>query len=150
MAQKLTAKQKRFVDEYVISLNATEAAINAGYSQKTAGDIGHENLQKPHIRMYIDERLEEINNELIADAQEVMQYLTGVMRGESQANVMVTEGQGEGVSQAREFSKSPDEKERLKAAELLGKRYALFTDRVDINQESNIEINLGDYDDMGE
>lgn len=58
MAQKLTAKQKRFVDEYIITLNATESAINAGYSQKTSGDIGHENLQKPHIRMYIDERLE--------------------------------------------------------------------------------------------
>lgn len=146
MTQKLTAKQKRFADEYIITLNATEAALKAGYSPTSASYIGHENLQKTHIKDYVQERLDEINNDLIADAQEVMQYLTSVMRGESQANVVVVEGKGDGISQAKEFTKSPDEKERTKAAELLGKRYAMWTDKAEISSNNEIVINLGEYD----
>ena len=71
----------------------------------------------------------EKEKELIADQNEVLKYLTSVMRGRSRASVVVVENIGDYMSQAREMEKSPDEKERLKAAELLGKRYGLFDKR---------------------
>ena len=77
---KMTAKQQRFCDEYLIDLNATQAAIRAGYSKKTAGVIGDENLKKPYIIEYIDKRMAEKEAELIADQNEVIKYLTSVMR----------------------------------------------------------------------
>ena len=76
----MTEKQKRFCDEYLISLNATQAAIKAGYSEKTAKQIGQENLTKPDIKKYIEDRLDEKEKELIADQDEVMKYLSAVMR----------------------------------------------------------------------
>lgn len=123
---KLTAKQQRFVDEYLIDLNATQAAIRAGYSKQTARKIAQENLTKLDIKNRIEERMAEKEKELIADQNEVLKYLTSVMRGRSRASVVVVENIGDYMSQAREMEKSPDEKERLKAAELLGKRYGLF------------------------
>lgn len=129
----MTNKQKRFADEYLVDLNATQAAIRAGYSPKTADRIAYENLRKLEVKSYIDEQLERIHNERAADAAEVIEYLTSVMRGESTAAVVVVEGQGDGYSEARTIRKPPDEKERLKAAELLGKRFGLFADRVEVS-----------------
>lgn len=132
---KLTLKQQRFADEYIISGNATEAAIKAGYSKKTANRIATENLSKPVIKSYIDERLKELSDKKIANQQEVLEYLTSVLRGETQSEIIVVEGQGEGVSKAKPIQKAPDEKERLKAAELLGKRMGLFKERVELSTE---------------
>lgn len=129
----LTAKQKRFCDEYLISLNATQAAIKAGYSKKTAKVIGNENLSKPYLREYIDKRMEEKEKELIADQDEVLKYLTSVLRGDSQSAEIVVEGAGDGYSEARIIMKEPSEKDRLKAAELLGKRYSLFKDSMKLD-----------------
>lgn len=126
---KLTAKQQRFVDEYLIDLNATQAAIRAGYAKKAARSIGQENLTKPDIKAYIADRMAEKEAALIADQDEVLKYLTSVMRGRSRSSVVVVESAGDFISKAREMEKSPDEKERLKAAELLGKRYGLFDKR---------------------
>ena len=133
---KLTLKQKAFADYYVETGNATEAAVRAGYSKKTAKAIGSENLTKPAINEYIQERLKAIEDSRIADGDEVLRYLTSVMRGESQSEVVVVEGVGDGCSEAKRIDKSPDEKERLKAAELLGKRYRLFTERVEVKDEA--------------
>ncbi len=143
---KMTAKQMRFCDEYLIDLNATQAAIRAGYSKKTARKIGQENLTKRDIRQYIDARMAEKESELIADQDEVLRYLTAVMRGESRSSVVVVESLGDFMSEARELEKAPDEKERLKAAELLGKRYGLYTDRVeqDVDMELNITVDYGE------
>lgn len=143
---KMTAKQRRFCDEYLIDLNATQAAIRAGYSKKTAKAIGQENLTKPDLKKYIDSRMAEKESELIADQDEVLKYLTAVMRGQTQAEVVVVENIGGYMSQARTMQKAPDEKERLKAAELLGKRYGLYTDRVEqeIDMELNITVDYGD------
>lgn len=113
----------------MIDLNATQAAIRAGYSEKAAKSIGQENLTKPDLKAYIENRMAEKEKELIADQNEVLKYLTSVMRGRSRASVVVVENIGDYMSQAREMEKSPDEKERLKAAELLGKRYGLFDKR---------------------
>ena len=87
---KLTAKQQRFCDEYLIDLNATQAAIRAGYSKKTAKQIATENLSKPYLREYIDKRMAEKEAALIADQDEVMKYLTAVMRREKAEHVVVT------------------------------------------------------------
>lgn len=86
----LTEKQKRFCDEYLIDLNATQAAIRAGYSEKTARQTATENLSKPYIREYIDKRLAEKDAELIADQDEVLKYLTSVMRREKNEHIVVT------------------------------------------------------------
>ena len=125
----LTAKQKRFCDEYLIDLNATQAAIRAGYSKKTAYAIGNENLKKLEIKNYIDERMAEKEAALIADQDEVLKYLTKVLRGESSASVLARNE----IGAEQVIIKPPDEKERLKAAELLGKRYSLFTDKVNVD-----------------
>jgi phage terminase small subunit len=142
----MTDKQKRFCDEYLIDLNATQAAIRAGYSKKTANRIATENLSKPVIKEYIKQRMAEKESKLIADQDEVLKYLTSVLRGESQSEVVVVEGFGMGNSEARAMQKAPDEKERLKAAELLGKRYGLYTEKVDqtVDMELNITIDYGD------
>lgn len=131
----LTAKQRRFCDEYLLDLNATQAAIRAGYSKKTAYRTGADNLRKPQVKKYIDQRMTEKESELIADQDEVLKYLTSVMRGESSSEEIVVEGCGDGCSEARAMKKAPSEKDRLKAAELIGKRYTMFTDKsqVDLN-----------------
>lgn len=146
---KLTIKQQRFADEYIISGNATEAAIEAGYAKRAAYQQGAENLRKPHIKAYIAERLDAINSAKIADQEEVLQYLTSVMRGTTQSAVVVVEGEGDGVSSARLIDKTPDEKEKLKAAELLGKRYGSFTEKVEVEAdlELNVKVDYGDGND---
>lgn len=139
---KMTARQQRFCDEYLIDLNATQAAIRAGYSKKTAGVIGDENLKKPYIKEYIAERMAEKDQELIASQDEVLQYLTKVMRGKSRSSVLARTASGA----EKVIEKPPDEKERTKAAELLGKRYGVFVEKIesDIDAELNITVDYGD------
>lgn len=128
----LTEKQKRFCDEYLIDLNATQAAIRAGYSKKTANRTGSENLSKPVIKAYIAAKMAEKDAELIAAQDEVLQHLTAAMRGEITEEAVVVEGTGDGCSDARVVDKQISARDRLRAAELLGKRYQLFTDKVDV------------------
>ena len=144
----LTDKQKRFCDEYLIDLNATQAALRAGYSKKTAKQIGQQNLTKLDLKNYIDKRMKEKESELVANQDEVLKYLTAVLRGETTAQEIVVEGTGDGCSKAKTMKKAPSEKERLRAAELLGKRYALFTDKVetDVDMDLNITIDYGEDD----
>lgn len=144
--KKLTAKQKRFCDEYLIDMNITQAAIRAGYSKKTARVIGQQNLSKLAVKNYINERMKEKEAELIADSDEVMRYLTSVLRGQSQSEVVVVENIGDYMSEARLIQKAPDEKERLKAAELLGKAHQIFVDKVEqtVDMDLNITVDYGD------
>lgn len=138
MGQKLTAKQQRFCDEYLIDLNATQAAIRAGYSAKTAQAIGSENLTKPLLKQYIEARMAAKEEKLIAKQDEILKYLTSVLRGESESEIVVVEGTGDGWSEANILRKGPDERERLKAAELLGKRYGLYTESVVVAEAPKI------------
>ena len=126
----LTEKQKRFCDEYLIDLNATQSAIRAGYSEKTAYAIGNENLKKTEVKKYIEERMKQKDKSLIADQDEVLRYLTAVLRGESVSEEIVVEGIGDGNSRAKKIQKAPSEKDKLKSAELLGKRYGIYTDKI--------------------
>lgn len=148
---KLTAKQQRFCDEYLIDLNATQAAIRAGYSKKTANRIGTENLSKLVIREYIENRMAEKEAALIANQDEVLKYLTSVLRGQSKSTEIVIEGLGDGSTKARKMGKEPSEKDKLKAAELLGKRYGLYTEKVEekVDMELNVTIDYGDEEDTG-
>lgn len=140
--KKLTAKQQRFCDEYLIDMNITQAAIRAGYSTKTAYAIGQENLKKPMVKNYIEKRMAEKEAELIADQTEVMKYLTSVLRGQSESSVLARDD----IGADRVIKKPPDEKERLKAAELLGKAHMMFTDKVqqEVDMDLNITVDYGD------
>ena len=115
MDNKMTPKQKAFADYYIETGNATEAARKAGYSEKSSRQVGSENLSKPYIKAYIDERLKEMEAKRIASGEEVLQYLTSVMRGEIRD----------------QFELDPSLQDRTKAAELLGKRHGLFKDKVE-------------------
>ena len=131
---RLTIKQQRFADEYIISGNATQSAIKAGYSKNTASEMGHENLRKPHIKKYIDKRLKEIEAESIAEQTEVMQYLTRVMRGEEKETEMINVGNFE-----QELVEVPVKHvQRMKAAELIGKRYSMWTDKQEVDLSQSI------------
>lgn len=141
----MTDKQRKFADEYLIDCNATRA-YKAAYprikSDEAARVNGSRLLTNANIKNYIDEQLEKISSSKIADATEVMEYLTSVLRGESVAEIVVVEGCGDGYSEAKNIQKQPDEKERLKAAELLGKRYGIFTDKIDMDADLDLHINV--------
>lgn len=141
----MTEKQQKFADEYIIDCNATRA-YKAAYpnvkKDNVAAAAGARLLRIVKVAAYIEEKLAEISDQKTAKAQEVMEYLTSVMRGESTASVVVVEGYGEGCSEAKIIEKPPDEKERLKAAELLGRRYAMFTEKV--KQESTTKVVIVD------
>lgn len=146
---KLTDKQKRFCEEYLIDCNATQAAIRAGYSERTAKSIGAENLTKPDLQNYIAELMNEVKKDTIADATEIMEYFTTVMRREYKENVVVTTveeistyvSDENGIPRKQTIKKeSPQIIEipaRLvdanKAAELLGKRYGMFTEKQQVS-----------------
>ena len=133
----MNARQKRFFDEYLIDCNATQAAIRAGYSPKTAKQIGQRMLTNVDLKAYIDEQLERIHNEKTADAQEVLEYLTAVMRGQHTEQTLQLIG--DGVQKIADIDVSA--KERLKAAELIGKRYGMFKDNVGIDLEPVVIVN---------
>ena len=136
---EMTAKQKKFCDEYIKSGNAADAARRAGYSHKSAEKQGQENLHKPLLRAYIDAQLDALHQSTIADAEEVLRYLTSVVRGETTSHVLALVGEG----RQEVIEKPPDERERTKAAELLARRYGLLTDKVNLEGSQPVLI-IGD------
>lgn len=164
---KLTAKQQRFCDEYLIDLNATQAAIRAGYSKRSARQIADLNMSKHDIREYIDNRLAEKEKALIADQNEVLKYLTATMRREKKECIVVTTSEersmyapdDNGTMRKQTVKKETPQiveiparlSDANKAAELLGKAYGLYTEKVeaDVDMDLNINIDYGDDDDIG-
>ena len=136
----LNAKQQRFCDEYLIDLNATQAAIRAGYSVRTAKQIASENLTKPYIKKYIADRIAEKEDKLIAKEDEVLKFLTAVMRGEEKDEKPTINAMGE-----LEMVEVRQQSNQMKAAELLAKRYGLLVDKTeaDVDMELKININYG-------
>lgn len=133
---KLTLKQKKFADEYIISGNATQAAIKAGYKEKTAYKTGAENLRKPQIKSYIEERLSELSSKKIADQDEVLQFFTSVMRGEILEPYAL--GIGNGAQQIIEIK--PNAATRKSAAVELAKRYGLTSEKIEMNVTTNSKL----------
>ena len=125
---KLTEKQRRFVDYYVETGNASEAARRAGYAEKAAYRTGSENLRKPQVKAAIDARLKELDDKRIAKADEVLQFLTSTLRGEVKEEHVVVEGTGEGRSDARIIKVQVSARDRLDAAKSLLKRYPMQLD----------------------
>ena len=114
---KLKPKELVFAEEWLKTTNATQSAIKAGYSARTAYSAGNRLLKKVDVKQYIDERLEEMKENSIADTDEVMQFLSSTMRGDI----------------PDQFGLDPALNDRIKAAELIGKRYKLFTDKQEIS-----------------
>ena len=122
MDRKLTPKQRAFADYYIETGNATEAYIRAGYNKKGARANSARLIANDSIKQYIDERLSKIEDARIAKGEEVLQYLTKVMRGEEKD----------------QFGLDASLQDRTKAAELLGKRYRLFVDKVESDLNATV------------
>lgn len=127
----LNERQKAFADYYIQTGNATEAAIKAGYSEKTARSIGSENLTKPDICAYIEERMAGQGEKRVADANEVIEFYTAVMRGEVKD----------------QFGLDASLSDRLKAGDALMKRYAV-TDNGSKGIIEKLDKVLGDIDEV--
>lgn len=135
----MTEKQRLFADEYLKDLNGTRAyktIYTTIKNDNVAAVRANTLLKQKDISDYISKRLEEIHNENTADIQEVMEYLTSVLRGESASAVLMMSGNG----MQKVTEKPSDEKERLKAAELLGKRFGMFKDNVDVTSNGKTVI----------
>ena len=120
----MTERQQRFVDHYIQTANASEATSRSGYSERTAGVIGDENLKKPYVREAISERLNEMERGRVADTQEILEHLTVVVRGEV-TEVIVT-------NRGKSFSVPVSERDRLRAAEHLLKVQGAFKDKTEM------------------
>lgn len=142
--RSLTVKQRRFVDAYIETGNAAEAARRAGYKSRNADVMGRENLRKPTVRKVLEARLKELEDAQIADAKEVMQFLTASMRGETQEEVVVVEGDGKGYSSARIIKKQLLAHDRLDAAKQLAKRFGLDSAAIDNVDEGPVILEGGD------
>lgn len=126
--KKLRLQWRKFADEYIKTGNVYQSAINAGYSENYARTNAYKLLEKDSIKSYIDERMKKLEEEAIADQAEVLKYLTRVLRDEEREDVLVNVGNYEQEIQSMKVSA----KDRIKAAELLGKRYGSWTDKVDM------------------
>jgi len=142
---KLTEKQKRFADYYIETGNATQSYIDAGY-KATSRVVAEANARKLlanySVKKYIEECIAKKDSERIAKQDEVLSYLTSVMRGERKEEVLIGVGKGAQVITDMDVSA----KDRIKAAELLGKRYSLWVDK----QEMDIKGAVTFVDDIGE
>lgn len=139
---KLSLKQQRFADEYIISGNAEQSALKAGYSKSYSRARASDLLANVGVKSYIEGRLAEMQSEMVADQQEVMEFLTAVMRGE--VNEPATIFVGDGVQEIIEIR--PNVSSRKSAAELLGKRYAMWTDKAQNTNFTAVTI-VDDIDD---
>lgn len=142
---KLTEKQRRFADEYIITGNIYKSAIIAGYSENYAKGNSSKLLENVRVKAYIDERLDKLKKDSIAEQDEILQYLTSVMRGQTEDEQLLVVGDGDFGSSVEKHKRKSDTQARTKAAELLGKRYAMWTDKVD-QMNTNIEIVIGEDD----
>lgn len=146
----LNDRQKLFVTEYIKLGSAYQAALNAGYKESSANDsskwINPEILNnpsenerkkfKPDVYAELQKQMAEIRSHVIAEAEEVLKYLSSVLRGESRSSVLARNE----IGADRVIEKPPDEKERLRAAELLGKRYSLFKENMNIKNAVTVTI----------
>ena len=129
----MTDRQKRFCDEYLVDCNAAGAARRSGYSPDSANKL----MKQPEVQEYIEEQMEAIHNEKIADVKEISEYLTSVMRGSCGEQTKTS------ISDSKETTTyiAVSAKERLKAAELMGKRYGLFKEKTEVTVNPAVIIN---------
>lgn len=121
IAKKLTTKQQKFVDEYIVSGNATQAAIKAGYSKRTARKIGQENLTKLDIKAALNDKMLEIESQKIGDAKEVLEFYFRVLRGEETEEVPMST-----ADSVITVTKTPSIKDKVSVAKEIMKRFPLY------------------------
>lgn len=136
--KKLTQKQQRFVDEYIISGNATQAAIKAGYSRKYANTNATKLLQNTTIKIELEKRNAEIKSQKTMDMQEVMERLAAIARGETVEQQVTNKGTVVEVE--------PKTSDQIRAMELIGKRYGAWTDKKEVTGGLEINVGVGDWD----
>lgn len=130
----MNKRQERFVLEWLRDMNATKAAIRAGYSERTAYSIGQRLLKNVEIQTAIKEFHEQRQRESIATVLDVEEFLSETMRGEHKEEVVASVGEGKGVFHNEIVRKQVSMKDRIRAAELLGKRFGMF----DANQVEDV------------
>lgn len=136
----ISDKQKRFCLEYLKDFNATQAAIRAGYSANSASVQAFDLLRNPKLQAFISQINQRIERKAIMDIQEIQERLTAMARGESIEETVVVEGQGDGFSKARTFTKKVSAKEQAKALELLGKANGLFVDKIQAEVNDGLAV----------
>lgn len=140
--RKLTIKQQNFADFYIELGNATQAYLKAYPNVKkesTAKANASRLLTNANVSSYIEERMEELKSVRVADQQEVLETLTAILRGETTAATL--RGIGEGA-QVIDEDMPPTMGERIRAAELIGKRFRMWTDKVDVEHSGEIETKI--------
>ena len=131
----MTPRQERFCVEYLINLNATQAAIRAGYSKRTAEALASRLLRNVNIRSRIKELQDKVFEDGMMSAAEALWRLSKAGRGELKEEVVVTEGIGDGFSEAKIIKKQISARDQIKALELMGKRHDLFSSDTKIEME---------------
>lgn len=142
---ELNQRQRTFADYYIESGNITESAIRAGYSKNYANAQGYKLLENVGIKAYIDGRMKEISSTRIADQKEVMEFLTSLMRGEIKDSMSILDGNGV----QKVVNVTAPSQARKSAAELIGKRYALWTDKKELSGTLGVNI-IDDLDEDDE
>lgn len=134
-------RQQLFCEEYLKDLNATKAAIRAGYSEKTAYSQGQRLLKNVEIKNRLQEIREKIQDENIATIKDIEEFLSLSLNGEMEEEVISVVAEIEGSSKVVKTKKQISLRDRIKAAALLGKRYGLWTEKqeVDINLPTFID-----------
>jgi phage terminase small subunit len=138
----MNERQQKFADEYLIDLNATQAAIRAGYSKKTAYSLGNQLLKNLEVKKYISEKMNSKKKDTVATADEVMEFLTKTMRGQLEEKQFF---HLKNKIYSKTVSKNVVPKDRLKAGELLAKRYGLLNENVILSGSVGVNI----IDDIG-
>ena len=134
--RRLTERQRRFCEEYLIDGNASQAAIRAGYSKRSATVVSTTLMKNPQVQAYLKKLLDELHSAKVADAQEVLEYLTSVMRGEQSEQTLQLIG--DGMQDITSIDVAA--KDRLRAAELLGKRYGIFKENVGVTMDAVVIV----------
>ena len=144
----LKDKRERFCHEYIVDFNAAQAAIRAGYAKKSAAAEGGRLLKVPEVQGKIRELVNGLNTKNKIDGEKLQEYLTSVIYGESESEVVVVVGSGDGYSEAKHVTKKPDEDQKLKAAALAAKILCLGNPKIDIT--TNIPIIIGGENELEE
>ena len=140
----LTKRQKRFIEFYLQTGNISESARKAGYSAKNAGATGNVILKNANVKAELNTRMKQLEEKGMAKTEEIIKYLTSVMRGEHVDEMAMNIGIGEGKTKAEIVNLKVQSKDRLKAAEMLAKIRGLFVNKSELEVNGNIPIVIKD------
>lgn len=129
----MTSKMKKFCLEYASSGNATQSAIKAGYAEKTAYSQGQRLLKNVEVKSYLQELAEQMESDKIAQAKEMQERLTSIIRMQTKEEVVAVEGCGDGFSEARIIAKNPNLKDVVKAIDTLARMQGVYDTKTTLN-----------------